>query len=252
MNKKTEKTNKKVVLITGSSIGIGNECIKVFAKHGYNVIINYLTHEEEAKSLKDVVEKEYNIEALTIKADIRNENDINNMLATIIKRFNRLDVLINNASLSIDTPFNEITKSTYSNILETNVFGTFLVSKIIGTYMYNNKNGVILNVSSNNSINDYSVDSIEYDSSKAAINNLTHNLAVKYSPYVRVNCICPGWTGTNNVLSMNPNTISSEKERILLKRFAAPHEIANVMYFLCSEDASYVNNQVIVVDGGTR
>lgn len=244
--------NNKVVLVTGSSVGIGAKTIEKFAKEGYNVVINYVNHEKEAYDLKNNVEEKYNIEALVIKCDITNEEDIKYMFNSIISKFNRIDVLVNNAGIDISSSLEEKTKSTYMKVLETNLVGTFLVNRIFGDYMFDKRNGCIINISSNNAIDSYNINSLEYDSSKAGIINLSHNLANNYAPYVRVNTICPGWTNTTPIKEMNPNFKEIEQKRILLNRFAEPNEIANVIYFVSTEEASFINDSVIKVDGGIR
>ena len=238
---------KKTVLITGSAKGIGKACIEKFAREGYNVVINYLTSEKEAVELKNAVEKLYGIKALCIKADISNEAEVKNMIAEIISVFSKIDVLVNNANYEQDNHYTEKTKEEFLRVLEVNVVGTFLVTKYASKYM---DNGAIVNISSTNSINSYYPFSADYDASKAGVISLTRNFAKILSPYVQVNTIAPGWTKTEPVLEMNPNYIKEEEEKILLKRFAEPEEIANVVAFLASDDASYINNSIIRVDGG--
>ena len=118
--------------------------------------------------------------------------------------------------------------------------------------MYENKKGSIVNISSTNGINKYYPMTIDYDASKAAVNSLTHNLSLEYAPYVRVNAIAPGWVKTENEMKdLDLEYIKSEEEKIFLKRFAEEEEIAKIVSFLLSDDASYINNQIIIADGGT-
>ncbi len=243
---------RKTVLVTGSSIGLGSFIIKKFASNNYNVIINYSTNKDEAMKLKDEILNEYNIEVLIIKCDISNENDIENMKDTIINKFGKLDVLINNASISNDSLVSDKTKESFMRILEVNLVGTFLVSRTFGDLMYKNKKGIIINIGSTNGIDTYYEYSLDYDSSKAGVINLTHNLANYYSPYVNVNCVCPGWINTPMNKDMDTEFRKNEENKILLNRFAEPSEIASLVYFLGTEEASYINDSIIRIDGGKR
>lgn len=243
---------RKTVLVTGSSIGLGSFIIKKFASNNYNVIINYNTNKDEAMKLKDEILSEYNIEVLIIKCDISNENDIENMKDTIINKFGKLDVLINNASISNDSLVSDKTKENFMRILEVNLVGTFLVSRTFGDLMYQNKKGIIINIGSTNGIDTYYEYSLDYDASKAGIINLSHNLANYYSPNIRVNTICPGWINTPMNQNMSEEFKKQEEDKILLKRFAEPSEIANLVYFIASDEASYINDSVIRIDGGKK
>lgn len=244
--------NKKVVLVTGSSIGLGSEIIKKYASNDFNVVINYLTHEKEALELKSYVESNYNIKALCVKADISNEDDIDSMFNEVINAFNRIDVLVNNASISKDNDFDLKTKDEFMRVLEVNLVGTFLVSRVFGNYMYKNKSGKIINISSTNGIDTYYEYGLDYDSSKSGVINLTHNLANHYSPYINVNCVCPGWIDTPMNKDMDSEFKNNEIDKILLKRFASPDEIASLVYFLGSEEANYINDSIIRIDGGKK
>lgn len=244
--------DKKVVLVTGSSLGLGREIIRVFAKNNYNVVINYFSHEKEALELKEEVESLYNIKALTIKADISNEEDINFMKEQVLKEFNRIDVLVNNAGIAIDTTFEDKTKENFMKTLEVNLVGTFLVTKTFADIMQKNKTGKVINISSTNGIDTLYEESLDYDASKAGIINLTHNLAHHYAPFINVNCICPGWMKTPMNENLSKEFIEAEEQKILLKRFAEPIEVANVVYFLSTEEAKYINDSIIRVDGGVN
>lgn len=244
--------DKKVVLVTGSSRGIGSSTIIEFAKKGYNVVINYFSSEEEALTLKKKVEDEYNIKALAIKADISIEEEVKNMVDIVISEFGKIDVLVNNAGIAIDTLFIDKTVENFRKILDINLIGTFLVSKYVGKYMLERKSGSIINVSSTNGIDTVYPMSLDYDASKAGVISLTHNLAIEYSPYIRVNTVAPGWVMTDMNKELDEDFVKEECENILAGRFAEPSEIAKVIVFLASDESSYINNSIIRVDGGCK
>ena len=241
---------KKTVLITGSSQGIGAATALKFAKEGYNVIINYNSSKDKALELAESIESQYNVKALPIKCDISNEDEIKNMVEQSYKTFGNIDVLVNNAGIAIDTDFRDKTKENFQKILDVNLIGPFLVSKYTGVKMMENKIGVIVNVSSTNGIDTFYPYSLDYDASKAGIISLTHNLALQFAPYVRVNSVAPGWVNTDMNKELDEDYIKEENKKIYLKRFAEPNEIANVIYFLATDEASYINSEVIRVDGG--
>lgn len=113
------------------------------------------------------------------------------------------------------------------------------------------KQGCIINISSNTGLESYYPEGLDYDTSKAGIISLTHNLALHYAPHIRVNCVAPGWINTEMNKNLDEQYKKTEENKIFLKRFAQPEEIAKVVYFLTTEDAKYINNETIRVDGGT-
>ena len=242
--------NRKVVLITGSSRGIGRSTAIKYAQNNYNVVINYNNSYDKARELGDYLVSTYKIEVMIVKADISNEVEVKDMVDKVISKFGNIDVLVNNASIAIDSDFTCKDSNSFNEILNTNLVGTFLVSKEVSKYMKDNRSGVIINVSSTNGIDSMYVESLEYDASKAGVISLTHNLAEYLKPYVRVNCVCPGWVNTDMNKDLDSSYIEQENKRIMLNRFAEPEEIANVIYFLATDEASYINNSIIKVDGG--
>ena len=242
--------NRKVVLITGSSRGIGRSTAIKYAQNNYNVVINYNNSYDKARELADYLVSAYGIEVMIVKADVGNEVEVKDMVDKVISKFGNIDVLVNNASIAIDSDFTCKDSNSFNEILNTNLVGTFLVSKEVSKYMKDNRSGVIINVSSTNGIDSMYVESLEYDASKAGVISLTHNLAEYLKPYVRVNCVCPGWVNTDMNKDLDSSYIEQENKRIMLNRFAEPEEIANVIYFLATDEASYINNSVIKVDGG--
>lgn len=242
--------DRKVVLITGSSRGIGRSTAIKYAQNNYNVVINYNNSYDKARELGDYLVSTYGIEVMIVKADVGNEVEVKDMVDKVISKFGNIDVLVNNASIAIDSDFTCKDSNSFNEILNTNLVGTFLVSKEVSKYMKDNRSGVIINVSSTNGIDSMYVESLEYDASKAGVISLTHNLAEYLKPYVRVNCVCPGWVNTDMNKDLDSSYIEEENKRIMLNRFAEPEEIANVIYFLATDEASYINNSIIKVDGG--
>ena len=246
------KLKNKTILITGASRGIGYQTAYEVAKEGANVIINYNNSIKQAKKLEQQLKKEFGTKTLLVKADIKNEQEIIEMVNESINHFKKIDVLINNAGMCKDTTFEDKTKENFMEILETNLVGTFLVSKHVSQHMLKEKSGKIINITSTNATYSYYPESLDYDASKAGIISLTHNLALHLSPYITVNAVSPGWTKTDMNKDLSKEQITKEQEKILLKRFAQPQEIAKVITFLSSDDANYINSQIINVDGGEK
>ena len=240
------------VLVTGSSRGLGRSIILEYAKNGNNVIINYNNSEKEALELKNYVETNYKVKALAIKCDISKERELDFMIDKIYQEFGYLDILVNNASVAFDQDFELKTKEDFMKTLEINLVGTYLISKKIGLKMLDRKSGNIINISSTNGIDTTYPESIDYDASKAGIISLTHNFANYFSPYIRVNTICPGWINTDMNKDLDENFVNEEIDKILLGRFAEPSEIANLVYFLGTDKASYINDSIIRIDGGVK
>ena len=163
----------KVVLVTGSSNGIGKATIIKFASMGYNVVINYLTHEKEATDLKKLVENKYNIKALVVKADVSNEEEVKNMISIIKQNFNKIDVLVNNAGIVYDRAFEDIKISEFEKTLKVNVIGAFIVVKEI--YKIMPKGSSIVNVSSTNGTKTISPECLDYNISKIGLQSLTRS-----------------------------------------------------------------------------
>lgn len=240
----------KNVLVTGGTRGIGEAISREFAKKGYDIIINYVKSDEKAKKLKQELETTYNIKVFPIQADLSNEIQIENMVNLAIEEFGKIDVLVNNAGIVIDKEFEDRTVEDWKKTLNVNLIAPFILTKLIGKEMIKHKEGVIINILSTNGLNTYYPSSVDYDSSKSGLISLTYDSAVQYAPYIRVNCIAPGWVNTEMNKELPIDYVKEETERILVKRFGEPEEIAKVATFLASEDASFINSTVIKVDGG--
>lgn len=240
----------KNVLITGGIRGIGYFIALKFAKNGYNLVLNYVNDDIRANSVKEEFEK-YNVRVLLIKADISSEEDVKLIYSKCLE-FGNIDIVINNAGIAMDCLVEDKSVDNFKRILDVNLIGPFLISKYFGKLMYENKKGCIINISSTNAIDTFYPESMDYDASKAGLNSLTMNFSNLFSPYVRVNAVACGWVNTDMNKNMDIEYKKKEESKILLNRFAEGNEIANVVYFLASEEASYINGSIIRVDGGKR
>lgn len=233
---------EKIVLITGGTSGLGYATVKKL--ENCKIILTYNNNALKAESMKSE-----NIDVF--KCDMTSENDIKNLYNYVVEKYGYIDVLINNAAIAIDTLYEDKTKENFIKTLDTNLIGPFLLSRYFGDLMYQRKSGKIINISSTNGIDTNYPMSLDYDASKAGLISLTRNLALQYAPCVLVNAIAPGWINTEMNKNLDNDFIDNETKKILLNRFAEPEEIANVIKFLVSDDASYINNTVIRVDGGS-
>lgn len=238
---------RKTVLITGASRGLGAVIAKVFAQYNYNVIINYKESEILAKNLKSELESKYGIDVLLVQADISKEEEVKEMFQKILESYSKIDVLVNNASIALDNDLESKGALEFQRVLDVNLIGTYLVTKYSLDLL---DDGAIINVASTNGIDTGYIESIDYDASKAGVIALTHDFARVLAPNVRVNAVAPGWINTDMTNNLNPEFKAKEIDKILLERFADPIEVAKVVFFLASSDASYINDTIVRVDGG--
>ena len=239
----------KTALVTGGSRGIGKAICLELAQQGYNILINYSKSEKEAKDLQDKIKK-FNVKVEICKADLTSEEECLNLYKFALENFKTIDILINNAGVCFDMNLADRTVSHFTKTFKTNVFAPFFLSKLFGDCMVENRFGKIINISSNNSINCFYPTSIDYDCSKSALNTLTKDLAIQFAPYVNVNAIAPGWIETDMNKDLDKDIMEFEKTRILKNRIGKPEDVAKLVSFLVSENADYINGEIIVIDGG--
>ena len=243
------RLKNKVAVITGSSRGIGRATALLFAKEGAKVVVNYVSAKKEALFVVAEIKK-IGSEAIAVKCDIAKEAEVKKMMDTAVKTFGKIDILVNNAGLVYDVPLFKRTMTQFRRTIDVNLIGNFLCSKYAAKYMLKKTGGKIVNVSSNNVINSFSPESIDYDAAKAGIILLTKNFAKELAPKVNVNAIAPGWVNTDMNKDLPKKMIQEETQKTYFKRFARPEEIAQTILFLASDDASYITGSVLVVDGG--
>lgn len=241
----------KTVLITGGAGGIGSAIALKLAQGKYDIVINYFSSERKAFELREKIIKEYGVKCLAIKADVSKEEEVNAMVEKIEKELGMVDILINNAAIDLPNLYNLKTAEEFRRVLDVNVVGAYNCANRVYRKMLENGFGRIINISSTNGINTYYPMCFDYDASKAALISLTHNMAIQYAPYVNVNAIAPGFIGTEKELEgYDEQFLKQECEKILLGRYGQPEEVGELVSFLISDKAAYINNSVIRIDGG--
>lgn len=243
----------KVVLVTGGAQGIGKAIVLELAKNHYDVVINYLTSNKAAALLEEEIKKNYDVRVMTIQADVSKEEEVDAMISLVEKEWGGVDILVNNAAVDLSNLFHLKTADEFRKTLDVNVVGAFNCSKRVYRHMLDQEYGRIINISSTNGINTYYPMCIDYDASKAALISLTHNLAFEYGPYINVNAIAPGFIGTDNELDgYDEEFLKEEQEKIMVNRYGKPEEVAYLVKFLISDEANFINNTIIRIDGGQK
>ena len=239
----------KTVLITGASRGIGAATAREFAKNGYNVIINYLNSENSAISLLKELET-YNVKCIALKADVSSEEQVTLMFNSANKHFESIDILVNNAAISEQKLFTNISLNEWKKLFSVNVDGTFNCYKAILPQMIQRHEGKIINLSSIWGITGASCE-VHYSTTKAAIIGFTKALAKEVGPSnIQVNCVAPGVINTDMNSNLSCNDLNALKEETPLGIIGEPTDIANTILFLASNKSNFITGQVISPNGG--
>jgi len=238
----------KVVLITGSSRGIGKACAIEFAKEGAKVAINCCKSKEEAKKTLEEI-KAIGNEAILVMGDISKQEDVTKIATETATKFGKIDILVNNAGIVFDIDFKDRTIEQWNTTIDVNLTGTYLMTRAVLPFM---KKGNIINISSTSGVNTQTPFYLDYAAAKAGVISLTKTLAEELAPNIRVNAIAPGWVDTKMNETLPKECIEEEIKKTWLKRCAAPVEIAKPALFLASDDASFITGTTLVVDGGYK
>jgi len=239
----------KTVLITGASRGIGREIALKFATEGYNVILNYNSSETKAKSLAKAIEK-IGVRCLLVKADVSIEQEVLDMMNTALNEFGKIDVLVNNAGVALSKLFQLTTTDEIARVFGVNTFGVINCSKAVVPSMISEKSGKIINISSVWGKVGASMETI-YSASKGAVIAFTMALAKELAPSgIAVNCVCPGVIDTDMLLEYSDEDKKELSNQTPLGRLGTAQDVANAVYFLASDSATFITGQVITVDGG--
>ncbi len=241
--------NNKTVLITGASRGIGRACALRFAQNGYSVAAVYLKSDSDALSLKSEIES-LGGECELYKADVSDSYQVKETVLNAEKRFGRIDVLVNNAGISQQKLFDEITDEEYDRMFSVNSKGCFTFSREVSRIMLRQHFGRIINISSMWGTVGASMET-HYSASKAAVIGLTKALARELGPSgITVNCIAPGVIDTDMNSCHSEETMRELIESTPMMRPGTSDDVAHLAVFLASETAGFITAQVIGVDGG--
>jgi 3-oxoacyl-[acyl-carrier protein] reductase len=237
------KFKNKVVLVTGSSRGIGRATALLFAKEGAKLIINYSKSEKEANQVVQEINKIS--EAISIKCDVSNEEHVKKMFQEILLKFGRLDILVNNAGKYIDGDEWNGNSKIWEETLRNNLISVMNTSKYAAEIFIKQKSGIIINIASRYSVSGQ-FDSLAYSASKAGIVNITQSFAKLLSPFGRANCISPGPVRAGYWLRAPKEELDALLKHY--KRLLEPEEIAEKVIFLTSNESLGINGQNILMN----
>ena len=233
----------KTVLITGAGGGIGKAIAEIFAKENYFPILHY--HQSQ-----ETVPLANTLNGMAVQADLSEISEIENMSRQVLKEVSHIDVLVNNAGMSISGLLTDISPEVRKKLFAVNVLGTIECTRLFLPSMIHRKAGTIINISSMWGQVGASCE-VDYSASKAAIIGFTKALAQEVAPsQIRVNCIAPGVIQTKMLDCYDEMTLQALAEETPLQRLGTPEDIAKAVYFLSSEQASFITGQILGVNGG--
>ena len=242
--------DKKVALITGGSRGIGKKIAEKFARNGYNIVINYVSEKTDVNKLESDLSQNGKVEVLFIKCDVTDFNSCQEMVKKAVDKFGKIDVLINNAGITKDNLLMRMKEEDFDKVINVNLKGTFNMTKNVISYMMKKRSGRIVNISSVVGVSGNSGQA-NYAASKAGIIGFTKSVAKELaSRNILANAVAPGFIETDMTDVLSESVKESIYSQIPLKKMGKPEEVANAVYFLGSDENTYITGQVLNVDGG--
>jgi|TARA_B100001245_G_scaffold1556_1_gene1257 3-oxoacyl-[acyl-carrier protein] reductase len=248
---------EKVAIVTGSATGVGAATAVILAQKGCNVVINYTRSKEEAMATAQLVEQ-HNVESLVFQADVSNDDDCQSMVEATIKKWGRIDYLVNNAGKTKFNPFENLeglSSEDFLDIYSVNVVGPYQMIKAVVPYMKKQGGGAIVNDSSLAGINGVG-SSIAYVTSKAALNMMTKSLAHVLGPEIRINTVAPGpiktrWLKGGMGDEAYSALIEQAEKELPLRQVATPEDVAETLVWFL-EGAKLITGEVLIVDSGAH
>ncbi|HLZ63695.1 MAG TPA: glucose 1-dehydrogenase [Ktedonosporobacter sp.] len=239
----------EVALITGGSRGLGLEIAQAFGTAGATVIITARRQQwlGEAEHLL----KEQGIAVHALICDVADISSVEQAVQQTLATCGKIDILVNNAGLTWGAPAEEMPFERWKQVIDANITGTFLMSQSVGRHMLERGKGAIINVASIAGLSGGQLNTVGYNASKAAVINFTRALAVEWAPrHVRVNAVAPGMFRTRMTEAILNRAEPLVADAMPMKRIGQPGELAPAVLFLASDAASYINGQVLAIDGG--
>ena len=243
------KLKERAALVTGGSRGIGKAIALALASEGADVVINYLDQNEEASKVVDEIRR-MGRRVLAFQVDVRDFDKVSDMVEQTIEEFGKIDILVNNAGIVRDKTLRKMKKEEWDVVIDTDLSGVFNCIRAVINHMEEHKKGKIINISS--VIGETgNFGQANYAAAKAGVIGLTKSVAKEVARKgITVNAVAPGFTETG-MLEAIPESIKEQiLKQIPMGRFATPEDIAKMVVFLASDDASYITGQVINVNGG--
>lgn len=236
--------NEKIAIVTGGSRGIGAAVVEKLASRGAKVFFTYSSSSDAANEIAE------RCGAVAIKCDQSDSVSISSVVDKIFAEYGKIDILVNNAGVTKDNYLMLMPISDWESVLNTNLSGAFFWTKCVAKKMYVKKSGAIVFVSSV-SASVGVAGKPNYAASKGAMISFMRSAAAELGARgIRANAVCPGFIETDLMAKIPLNVLSSQKERIVLKRFGRANEVADAVVFLASNEASYITGQLLTVDGG--
>ena len=233
--------NDKTMLVTGTYRGIGKAIVNYFANLGVNIIMTYHSKREETIELENELKNKYHVNVESYYLDLKDEKSVNELSKNVKNKYRKIDYLINNAALSLDSYLFDKSKNEFMQVLETNVVGTFLMMK----YFDDIVDGFIINISSTDGVDTGSIYSVDYNASKAAINSLTKTFSLESKN--RIISICPNWVDTESTKEMDKDYLASELKRINQDKLINVNTVPKVID-KCIKD-NIITGSIIRIEG---
>lgn len=241
----------KMVLITGATKGIGAGIAEAFAQNGADVVI-VSRNQAECEAVSEDLSQRFGVRAYAHSCDVTKLSSIETLVSDTVKKFGRIDVLVNNAGVAVTKPAVDLTEEDWDKVLNTNLKGVFFLSQAVGKAMIERKAGKVINVASMfGLVGDKGI--LPYLASKGGVLQMTKGLALEWAKYnIQVNAVAPGYV----ITALNGKMLNTDavREKIFAKtpmrRYAESKEVASTVLYLASDEASYVTGSVYSVDGG--
>ncbi|MEC3847955.1 3-oxoacyl-[acyl-carrier-protein] reductase [Bacillus velezensis] len=241
--------NEKTAVVTGASRGIGRAIALDLAKNGCNVVVNYSGNEAKANEVVDEI-KSLGKNAIAVKADVSNSEEVQNMMKEAVAAFSSIDILVNNAGITKDNLLMRMKENEWDDVININLKGVFNCTKAVTRQMMKQRSGRIINVSSIVGVSG-NPGQANYVAAKAGVIGLTKSSAKELaSRNITVNAIAPGFISTDMTDKLSKEVQDEMLKQIPLARFGNPSDISSVVTFLASEGSRYMTGQTLHIDGG--